>query len=381
MNTRWAYVIDSAATLPVVSNFYGLTPGIVNQVATQTITICPGQQFSYRVKATSPLSTAKIVLSTNANLSAPGITTSISGQGTDSTTIIYTWTPQSQDAGTHYIYTDAVDTACGPNHLPVHQSKGVTIKVISHLNIASSAPASCAGAPVTLSATGGWNYTWSVASGDPYLPCTKCSEVEVHPNVTTRYIVTGVSENCGTKKDTFTLRHIPNYSVNAGKDTSFAGAIPANYNLFASVTPPASYYKFAWTPANKVNNATWQNPIPTNTVNHNVYIVTVTDSFNCFTRKDTILVRANAASVQDVNTLPEVTLYPNPTTGSFTFETTKPGWLSIVSIEGKQIANFEIKEGSNELQMPEGVSSGIYIASFRANHGEDIVRVRLIYQK
>ncbi|HRO42018.1 MAG TPA: T9SS type A sorting domain-containing protein [Flavipsychrobacter sp.] len=75
---------------------------------------------------------------------------------------------------------------------------------------------------------------------------------------------------------------------------------------------------------------------------------------------------------------PELVLYPNPTKGSFTAECKERGILVIASLQGQQIAAYNIKEGKNKVAFPKN-SSGLYIATFKTNGGE-VAKTRVVYQ-
>ena len=147
-----------------------------------------------------------------------------------------------------------------------------------------------------------------------------------------------------------------------------------------SVTPPG-YYDYLWTPFNKVTNPQTPNTQLLNPGNHNTYVITVKDSFNCFTRTDTVYVHANTASVEETEGASVLELYPNPTSGSFTVKTSAAGTLTITTTEGKRVASYKIKQGATELSLPDGTAPGVYQLIFEAEHTGQRQVMKLMYRE
>ncbi len=97
-------------------------------------------------------------------------------------------------------------------------------------------------------------------------------------------------------------------------------------------------------------------------------VVTVKSVFDCFTSVD---------PVKDLEK--SVTIYPNPTTGSFVVSTQVPGTLSVWSIDGKLVFNKAIADKETSIVLPAGITSGIYVSRFTDIEGNSTV-VRLNYQ-
>lgn len=123
---------------------------------------------------------------------------------------------------------------------------------------------SCAGSPVTLTATGGGTYTWS--SGG-----TTATEI-VTPSNTTTYTVV-VSNGTCTDTATITVNVSSGPTVNAGTDTTinFGGSAQLSSNGGGT---------YSWTPSSDLDNATAANPVATPTVT-TTYTVMVTDTSGC----------------------------------------------------------------------------------------------------
>jgi hypothetical protein len=85
---------------------------------------------------------------------------------------------------------------------------------------------------------------------------------------------------------------------------------------------------------------------------------------------------ANAAGGADDNI--NIALYPNPTTGSFTISTPEAGSLAIYTIDGREVARFEVAIGATDMALPETLTPGIYTCRFNGVMGATM-NVRLVY--
>lgn len=378
MSYRTVQVIDSNVTLPVISNPFAINGAVYNPTA-QTLTVCANNPMSYKVKATTALPGAQIVLESNAPQATSGAAVSYYGQSSDSAVYSFSWTPTKQDGGQHYVYVDAVDTACGPNRFPLHQSKGLTI-IVYAAKIHASKTRLCKGETTTLQS---WSTAafrqWSVLSGDPSLPCGNCASITVSPSVTTTYVLEEELGACSGLRDTVTIEVVQPINLHA-RDTSFAGGIPAGYQLQIDLTPMAGYYTYTWLPVNKVDNYQALAPHPVNASNHNTYYITVKDTFNCFSQTDTLTLNQNTAGVDDLNGGKGMAIYPNPTQKSFTISVVEQGKLVLSNAEGKQIQTYQISKGATVLSLPSGIATGVYQLSFYPASGAAVVHGSIVYK-
>jgi uncharacterized protein YjdB len=72
-------------------------------------------------------------------------------------------------------------------------------------------------------------------------------------------------------------------------------------------------------------------------------------------------------------------LYPNPTSGDVTIETSEAGRLLIYSLNGKLMASLPIVQGMNQIGMPANASAGLYMCRFEGRQGSDVT-IRLVYE-
>lgn len=104
--------------------------------------------------------------------------------------------------------------------------------------------------------------------------------------------------------------------------------------------------------------------------------VVVVDSMGC------IIPNCAPTSVPAFSSMPspELVLYPNPTKGSFTVQTSESGRLTITNLHGQHVAVYELREGSTHVQLP-AVAAGIYVATFKGDKSPRIMKTKLVYQQ
>jgi uncharacterized protein YjdB len=73
-------------------------------------------------------------------------------------------------------------------------------------------------------------------------------------------------------------------------------------------------------------------------------------------------------------------VYPNPTQGTLTVETSVAGTFRIFTIDSKLLGTYRIETPSSTIQLPANLASGIYMCQFSREDGT-METVRLIYQQ
>jgi hypothetical protein len=73
-------------------------------------------------------------------------------------------------------------------------------------------------------------------------------------------------------------------------------------------------------------------------------------------------------------------MYPNPTQGDLTLESSVNGVLRMYTIDGKQVAEYRIGEAAVAIQLPADLANGVYLCRFFGDNGS-VESVRLIYQQ
>jgi hypothetical protein len=86
-----------------------------------------------------------------------------------------------------------------------------------------------------------------------------------------------------------------------------------------------------------------------------------------------------AKGVAETDVVDEFSVFPNPSQGTFTLQSTTSGILSLFTVDGKLIIEYEIAAGQNIVMLPGSLASGTYVGKFTALDGSAKV-FRLMYQ-
>jgi uncharacterized protein YjdB len=84
-------------------------------------------------------------------------------------------------------------------------------------------------------------------------------------------------------------------------------------------------------------------------------------------------------SVGEMSNGVAMSLYPNPTAGSFTVSAHASGMLQVYSIEGKELARYEIAKGETHITLANELAKGIYMCRFNGNDASTVM-VRLVVE-
>jgi uncharacterized protein YjdB len=74
-----------------------------------------------------------------------------------------------------------------------------------------------------------------------------------------------------------------------------------------------------------------------------------------------------------------ISIFPNPTNGSIVVRASSAGRLMVFAIDGKEVASFKVAEGANAIDLPTGLSEGVYMCRYIGDNGEYLV-VKLVYK-
>jgi hypothetical protein len=62
-------------------------------------------------------------------------------------------------------------------------------------------------------------------------------------------------------------------------------------------------------------------------------------------------------------------LFSNPSNGRFVVDVPAGGSVDVLSAEGKRVAGYSVKKGTNELTLPDGIADGMYLINYRGDNG------------
>jgi uncharacterized protein YjdB len=74
-----------------------------------------------------------------------------------------------------------------------------------------------------------------------------------------------------------------------------------------------------------------------------------------------------------------ITLYPNPTKGTFIVSTPEAGTLAVYTLDGRAVIAYKVKAGTTDVDLPSDMTTGIYMCRFIGHEGS-VVTVRMTYE-
>jgi len=200
----------------------------------------------------------------------------------------YNWTPITGLSCTNCLSPSITPTTTKKYFITVADSNGcsrsdsirVKVNPLPSIN-AGADKVICNGNAASVTATGGYTYVWSPATG---LSCSLCASPTATPGTTTTYVVTGTDTNGCVNRDTMLVHVNPLPNVNAGADK----VICYNNSTTLTATGASTY---TWSPTTGLSCSSCASPTasPNNTT---TYIVTGTDSNSCV-KTDTVIVHVN----------------------------------------------------------------------------------------
>ncbi len=297
----------------------------VNALPTITLsggTICQGSQFVF-----SPGGGVTYTYSGGSATVTPASTTSYSVSGTDANGCV----SATQAVATVSVVTAVTVTVSGPTQV-------------------------CAGSAVVFTASGAPNYSWN--------PGTSASNtLSVTPASNTSYTVTGYNGPCSSDAvASITVLALPSLTVTSDKTILCAGE-SANLQVSGATS-------YTWS---TTNTGTVITVTPAATT---IYTVGGVDNNGC----------ASAASyTQNVNACTGIasaqegafsglSLYPNPSNGSFVIEVQQSMTMTILNNIGQVVHLQELQQGNNAVSL-DGQANGIYFVNLKQGSQQKTIKI------
>ncbi|MES2703711.1 MAG: Ig-like domain-containing protein [Bacteroidota bacterium] len=358
--------------------FTGLTPGTTTITftnpttgcaATYALTVVPTPPAitgtpTACMSATSLLSNSQaggVWVTSNAGVAAIGATTGLvtaSGTSFGVVTISYTFGPNCR-----------VTRAFTVNTLPAAIGGGpYTV---------------CAGATTTLSdvTPGG---TWSSSNG---------AIATVGTGASPSYgAVTGVSAGMASISYTLTATGCSRSATVTVNASPNAGVVTGPFYTINTTTAPTSVTLSSsgdaggtWTSSNTGIATVGAGTGVVSAVGAGNANITYTVTLGSCTARATHTVNVTAArpggstTATDAAATATISVFPNPTTGSFTVQTDEAGIFHLFTIDGKSITQYEVNIGSTTVALPQDLAAGVYMCRFNGNNGSTVM-VRLVYE-
>ena len=280
----------------------------------------------------------------------------------------YTWnTGATTSAITQSPTTASVYYVTGTNSLTgcaITLSTNVNVKPAPNVGAICYPAASCAGKPVSLSATGAGSYLWSNGNSGAL--------VTVNPTTTTSYTVVGTNAaGCsGSAVVQVPVNSLPTVNALVSAPQACAGD-----NIVLTATGANSY---SWTSSSSpvvLQGASVNTSI--NSLGNTTFTVTGTDNNNCSNTANVSLTINACTGISAVSGLTNgVTIYPNPTKGQFTVEFNMPSDHSvyIMDVTGR-VVSASVNSTDNVQVDINQLSAGVYYVKVVSSVGVDVLKV------
>jgi hypothetical protein len=94
------------------------------------------------------------------------------------------------------------------------------------------------------------------------------------------------------------------------------------------------------------------------------------------------MVNCNITAVppNPVKANPDFSIFPNPTNGKLSVNTSEKGKFIVCNLLGQKIAEYTIRGTTEDLQLPSWMLSGLYLGRFTSDDGFESREIRFVYQ-
>lgn len=99
----------------------------------------------------------------------------------------------------------------------------------------------------------------------------------------------------------------------------------------------------------------------------------------CSRSKSVSIVGAKSADLTETTDVAEFKLYPNPTSGTITIESSLAGSFAVYTFDGKKVSDYQFSANSSSVTLPGGLATGMYICQFVFENNSSKT-VKLYYQ-
>lgn len=271
----------------------------------------------------------------------------------------YTWstteTTPSIEVAPNDTTTYTVDVLYNNSGCSVSESVDVIVNPLPLVQANATEEQLCSGDSTVLSGSGADAYTWdnSLIDGDT-----------VAPSATSSYIVVGTDTNGCMNTDTVEIEvnDLPNVAANASETevcedetVVLYGSGALTYSWSGSVTDSVAYQVTAT----------------------DTFYVTGTDTNGCAAMDSIVIEMVDCAGLESYENR-HISFYPNPSHGSFTFQTDQPGGtLKIIDAQGKLLQEKELLENKSAIATS-GWQNGIYILVYKVDNTVSRAKLKVI---
>ena len=305
-----------------------------------------------------------LTLNANSNNICAGTAVNLTASGANT----YSWsTGSTASAITESPTTSSIYYVTGTNTLTgcaLTVSTNVTVKPAPSVGAISYPAISCAGQPVSLSATGAGSYLWSNNSSGALITVT--------PTTATTYTVIGTNALGCSGSAVVTV------PVNALPSVSALSSVPQACTGDAVILTASGANTYAWTSNTSpiILLGASVNAV-VNTVGLASFTVVGTDNNNC---SNSANVSLNINACTGLNSILAsangVNIYPNPTKGEFTvsFSNQTENSVYVMDVTGRVVSQFNNTTEEVQVNISK-LSAGVYYVKVVSSNGVDVIKV------
>lgn len=328
---------------------------------TSSIAVTPTATTVYSLSVSSGTSTCSNTYSLTVNpsptVSISGPTVACSGNAvtyTASGASTYTWNTSVNTT------TLAANTSTTTSYTVTGTSAGCSSSAMITLSVTttptvniSSTFTTCAGNPVSMTASGATTYSWNTGATS--------SSIAPTPSTTTAgYTVTGYNGTCSnTAVAMVTVTPVPSLSVSSTSSLLCVGQT-ASLTINGATT-------YSWS-TSATTSVIAVSPTTTTT-----YSVTGTTA-GCASTTTIMQVVSACTGIADLTALSGCSLYPNPSSGSFTLETDREVMMTVTTVMGQQIMVSKLQQGKNKIVLNDQ-PEGVYFVKIEADNAARTIRI------
>jgi hypothetical protein len=302
-----------------------------------------------------------LVASTTSICAGETVNLNISGADT------YTWNTGSNASGlSETPQNNQLYTVVGTNTLTGCTNTVSQMVMVSNppsLVVIANPISVCSGASAVIQAIGGTTYTWSTGGNG--------QNITVNPTAPTSYTALSMGANgcVGSAAIAINVYSLPNVTASTDRPNEMC---PTEIAVLTAVGSGVTYSWFS----NTSSALLMGNPINVSPNATSIYTVTATDVNGCKNSSTIVQNVIDCTSLTERTILSNLNVFPNPTSGEFSIETTNTLTKSIevIDITGKVVYSTASNLDVVKFNLKD-IANGVYYVKIQSNNSVEVVKV------